>query len=310
MSQANDTYHIPVLLQECLDGLEINPSGIYVDVTFGGGGHSRAILEKLGPEGKLIAFDQDVDAQANAIDDDRFTLVPMNFKFMANQLKYLGYEGKVDGILADLGVSSHQFDVGERGFSTRFEGPLDMRMNQNADLSAAEFLNKSSAEDIANALFKYGEIKNSRAVAAAIVSKRQEAPLKTTQDLIKILEGFVPAPVRNKFYAQVFQAVRIEINQEIRVLERFLEQSVQCLKTKGKLVVISYHSLEDRLVKNFLKSGSFDGELDKDFFGNVHKPYKQKGSKPIIPTVEEQARNTRSRSAKLRIAERLKEVKR
>jgi len=296
------------MLQECLDGLAINPSGVYVDVTFGGGGHSRAILEKLGPEGKLIAFDQDKDAQANALDDERFTLVPMNFKFMANQLKYLGYEEGVDGILADLGVSSHQFDVGERGFSTRFDGPLDMRMNQNADQTAAQFLNKSSQEDIASVLYKYGEITNSRPVAAAIVAKRSEAPLKTTQDLISILETFVPAPVRNKFYAQVFQAVRIEVNQEIRVLERFLEQSSQSLKIGGKLVVMSYHSLEDRLVKNYLKSGSFDGELDKDFFGNVRRPYKPQGSKPTIASAEEQRVNTRSRSAKLRIGVKLKEA--
>lgn len=296
-------YHNPVLLSECIDGLNINPDGIYVDVTFGGGGHSRAILEKL-KGGHLYAFDQDADAAKNAFDDERFTFIPQNFRYMKNFVQ-LYANAKVDGILADLGVSSYQFDTPEKGFSTRFEGRLDMRMNQNDAVDAANIVNTYEVEALASVFSRYGELKNAMAIARDIELARDVQPIETTTDLKNAVALHLPKGQENKALAQIFQALRIEVNKEMEVLEAFLSQCADVLKPGGRLVVMSYHSLEDRLVKNFMRSGKADGEVEQDFFGNRHTPYKLITHKPIVPSDEEIARNSRARSAKLRIAERV-----
>ncbi|MEN9968381.1 MAG: hypothetical protein RIR94_555 [Bacteroidota bacterium] len=297
----NTDYHIPVMLQPCLDGLNIQPNGTYVDVTFGGGGHARAIFEQLAPNGKLIVFDQDPDARNNAWEASNFHFIPANFAFLRNHLRALGMP-QVDGIIADLGVSSHQFDTAQRGFSIREDAPLDMRMNRNGGQSAAALIATADEQKLAAILYEYGELRNSRALAAALVRQRDNAPILTTFDLIKALERFAPKFKDHKFYAQVFQAFRIEVNQEMQVLKDFLEQAAQVLKPDGRLVVMSYHSLEDRLVKNYMKRGSFSGEIEKDFFGNVQKPLTEVNRHPIVADAQECERNSRARSAKLRIA--------
>lgn len=297
----NTDYHIPVMLQPCLDGLDLQANGIYVDVTFGGGGHARAIFEQLSPSGQLVVFDQDPDARNNAWEAPNFHFVPANFAFLRNYVRALGLS-QVDGIIADLGVSSHQFDTAQRGFSIREDAPLDMRMNRNGGQSAAALIATADEQKLASILYEYGELRNSRALAAAIVRQRDNAAILTTFDLIKALERFAPKFKDHKFYAQVFQAFRIEVNQEMQVLKDFLEQAVQVLKPDGRLVVMSYHSLEDRLVKNFMKRGSFSGEIEKDFFGNVQKPMTEVNRHPIVADAQECERNSRARSAKLRIA--------
>ena len=294
-------YHNPVLLKETVDGLNIKPDGVYVDVTFGGGGHSREIMKRLGPNGKLFGFDQDEDAQANVIDDERFVLIPENFRFIKRYLRFHGVK-QVDGILADLGVSSHQFDVAERGFSTRFEAELDMRMSRKNDLSAYEVINGYDEQQLKKMFFEYGELKNAGALAGTIVMARNEAPIKNSEQLKKILGRFLPAHKSNKILAQIYQAIRIEVNQEMDVLKEFLEQSLEILKPGGRLSVISYHSLEDRLVKRYMRNGMFEGEPERDMFGNFEVPFKSI-EKLIIPTEEEIAVNNRARSAKLRVAE-------
>lgn len=296
-------YHNPVLLKETVDGLNINPGGIYVDVTFGGGGHSREMISRLGVNGKLIAFDQDVDALHNAIADDRFLLINENFRFIKRFLRFHGIK-QVDGILADLGVSSHQFDVAERGFSTRFEAELDMRMNQKGELSAYHVINEYDEQAIASVLFQYGELKNARAMANVIVMARKDKEIKNSEQLKHVLAKFLPAHKSNKILAQIYQAIRIEVNQEMDVLKEFLEQSLEILKPGGRLSVISYHSLEDRLVKRFFRNGLFEGEPERDFFGNFEVPFKMV-EKLIVPTEAEIAINNRARSAKLRVAEKI-----
>lgn len=294
-------YHNPVLLKESVDGLNIKPDGIYVDVTFGGGGHSREILSRLGSDGKLFSFDQDEDALKNAIDDPRFTLIPQNFRFLKRYLRFYNVRS-VDGVLGDLGVSSHQFDVAERGFSTRFDAELDMRMNQSGTLSAFQVVNEYDEKDLKRVLFQYGDLKNAGAMANTIVLARAEKPIKNTEELKQILSRFLPAHKSNKILAQIYQAIRIEVNEEIEVLKEMLEQSLDILNKGGRLSVISYHSLEDRLVKRFMKNGMFEGEPEKDFFGRFEVPLKQLG-KLIVPSDEEIKSNNRGRSAKLRIAE-------
>ena len=301
-------YHNPVLLKETVDGLAIRPDGIYVDVTFGGGGHSREILKRLGPHGKLFAFDQDEDAWKNTIDDDRFTLVPENFRYIKRFLRFHGVR-KVDGILADLGVSSHQFDEAERGFSTRFEAKLDMRMSRQNDWDAYRVINEYDEELLKQMFLNYGELKQAPALARTIVEARSKKPIQTTIELKAVLAKYLPAHLSNKILAQIYQAIRIEVNQEMDVLEKFLLQTADVLKPEGRLVVMSYHSLEDRLVKNYMKRGNLDGSIEKDFFGNVLKPFEEVNRKPILPTEEEIARNSRARSAKLRIAKRLPDGK-
>ena len=296
-------YHNPVLLNECIDGLNINPNGIYVDVTFGGGGHSRAILERL-KGGHLYAFDQDADAAKNAFEDERFTFIPQNFRYMKNFVQ-LYANSKVDGILADLGVSSYQFDTPEKGFSTRFEGRLDMRMNQNDPVDASNIVNTYEVEALAGVFSRYGELKNAMAIARDIEMARDIAPIETTTDLKNAVASHLPKGQENKVLAQIFQALRIEVNKEMEVLEAFLSQCPDVLKPGGRLVVMSYHSLEDRLVKNFMRSGNASGEVEKDFFGNQNTPYKLITHKPIVPSDEEIARNSRARSAKLRVAEKV-----
>ena len=289
------------MLKECIDGLNINPEGVYVDVTFGGGGHSRAILEHL-KGGHLYAFDQDADAAKNAFDDERFTFIPQNFRYMKNFVQlYAG--AKVDGILADLGVSSYQFDTPEKGFSTRFEGRLDMRMNQNAPVDAANVVNTYEVAALASVFSRYGELKNAMAIARDIELAREAQPLETTTDLKNAVAAHLPKGMENKVLAQIFQALRIEVNNEMEVLETFLGQCAEVLKPGGRLVVMSYHSLEDRLVKNFMRSGNASGEIEKDFFGRQNTPYILITRKPIVPGDEEIAENSRARSAKLRIAE-------
>lgn len=297
----NLEYHNPVLLKETVDGLNIKPDGIYVDVTFGGGGHSREIISRLGPNGKLFAFDQDLDALANAIDDPRFVLINENFRYIKRFLRFHGVK-EVDGILGDLGVSSHQFDVAERGFSTRFEAELDMRMNQNGEISAYNVVNEYDEKDLKNIFAEYAELTNARAIARAIVEAREVEPIKNSEQLKTVLARFLPAHKSNKILAQIYQAIRIEVNQEIEVLKEFLTQSLEILKPEGRLSIISYHSLEDRLVKRFMKNGMFEGEPERDFFGRYEVPFKTIG-KLIVPTDEEIERNNRARSAKLRIAE-------
>jgi len=296
-------YHVPVLLHESIEGLDIKPNGIYVDLTFGGGGHSTEILKHL-TKGKLIAFDQDEEALANAIDDKRFTLIRSNFRFFRNFLRYQGIE-EVDGILADLGVSSHHFDSPERGFSFRFEGPLDMRMNQKQRLSAKTVVNTYSAEDITSVLTQYGEIQGARRFANAICKAREEKSIETVEQLAELLKPMFPSLQQNKMLAQVFQAIRIEVNQEMEVLKQMLTNATKALKKDGRLVVIAYHSLEDRLVKNYFRSGNFEGDVDKDFYGNVSSIYEQVNRKVIVPSEAENKINSRARSAKLRIGRKL-----
>ncbi len=296
-------YHNPVLLHSTVDGLNIKPDGVYVDVTFGGGGHSREILNRLGPNGKLFAFDQDEDAIANAIDDDRFVLITENFRYIKRFLRFHGIQ-KVDGILADLGVSSHQFDVAERGFSTRFDAELDMRMSQKNDLNAFRVVNEYDAENLKRVFLDYGELKNAPAIARVIIEARENTPIRNTEQLKLVLSRFLPAHKSHKILAQMYQAIRIEVNQEMEVLKEFLEQSLEILNTEGRLSVISYHSLEDRLVKRYIKNGMFEGEPERDFFGNYSVPFKTIG-KLIVPDANEIKINNRARSAKLRIAEKL-----
>ncbi len=293
-------YHNPVLLNESIAGLAIKPNGIYVDVTFGGGGHSKEILKFLNEQGKLFAFDQDEDAKKNSIEDDRFTLIPQNFRYIKRYLRFYNIK-KVDGILADLGVSSHQFDEAERGFSTRFNADLDMRMNQTDELTAYEVINNYEESQLSDVLYQYGELRNARSLAKKIVEARVEKPIKTSFDLKEVLKNFIPKAKEHKILAQIFQGIRIEVNQEIEVLKEFLLQVPELLNPKGRLSVISYHSLEDRLVKRYIKNGMFEGEPEKDFFGNVSVPM-QKVGKLIVPSKEEIKLNNRARSAKLRIA--------
>ena len=293
-------YHNPVLLHESIDGLAIKKDGVYVDVTFGGGGHSKEILNRLGENGRLFGFDQDPDAQENVIDDKRFVLIPENFRYISRFLRFHGVR-KVDGVLADLGVSSHQFDVAERGFSTRFDGDLDMRMNQKSKTSAKEIIHNYSEEKLAEILFLYGELRNSRNIAKTIVEKREEEKIDTSFQLRKALQRYLPKAKEHKIIAQIFQAIRIEVNEELDVLKEFLEQMPNLLNEDGRLSVISYHSLEDRLVKRFIRTGLFSGEPEKDVFGNSDEPL-QKVGKLIVPTPQEIKLNNRARSAKLRIA--------
>jgi len=297
-------YHNPVLLNESIDGMNISGNEVCVDVTFGGGGHSKEILRRLGGEGKLFGFDQDKDAVANTLPDERFTLVKQNFRYLKNFLKF-HQAVPVDCVLADLGVSSHQFNEGERGFSIRFEGPLDMRMNQSGDLTAEKIINDYTEAELIRIFKEYGEVRNAQKLAFEIVSTRDSGRITKTIELIAIIEDCVPGKFRNKYLAQVFQALRIEVNDEMGALKDMLEQSYEVLKPGGRLSVITYHSLEDRLVKNFFKKGKFDGELEKDFFGNPQLKFKLINRKPIVPTEEEVKINNRARSAKLRVAEKL-----
>ena len=294
------SYHNPVLLQESVDALSIKEDGVYVDVTFGGGGHSREILKRLGENGRLFGFDQDPDAFGNMIDDARFVLIPENFRYISRFLRFNGVR-KVDGVLADLGVSSHQFDEAERGFSTRFDGDLDMRMNQKSRVSAKEIVNEYSEERLAEILFLYGELRNSRNIAKTIVEKRADEKIDTSFQLREVLRKYLPKAKEHKIIAQIFQAIRIEVNEELDVLREFLEQIPNLLKDDGRLSVISYHSLEDRLVKRFIRTGLFSGEPRKDVFGNTSEPLKKVG-KLVVPTSQEIKINNRARSAKLRIA--------
>lgn len=294
-------YHNPVLLKETVDGLNIKPDGVYVDVTFGGGGHSREIMERLGPNGRLFGFDQDEDAQANVLEDSRFVLIPENFRFIKRFLRFHGVK-EVDGILADLGVSSHQFDVAERGFSTRFDAELDMRMSRKNELSAYKVINEYDAEQLKKMFFEYADLRNAGAIAHTIIAARQENEIRNSEQLKQVLGRFLPAHKSNKILAQIYQAIRIEVNQEMDVLKEFLEQSLELLKAGGRLSVISYHSLEDRLVKRYMRNGMFEGEPERDMFGNFEVPFKII-EKLIVPTDAEVAVNNRARSAKLRVAE-------
>ena len=296
-------YHNPVLLMETVDGLDIKPDGVYVDVTFGGGGHSKEILKRLGPNGRLFGFDQDEDALANALEDERFTLINENFRFIKRFLRFHGVKS-VDGILADLGVSSHQFDVAERGFSTRFDAELDMRMSQKNDLSAYKVVNEYDEANLRRVFYDYGELKNAPAIARVILEARENDEIKNTEQLKNVLSRFLPAHKSHKILAQMYQAIRIEVNQEMDVLKEFLEQSLEILNPGGRLSVISYHSLEDRLVKRYIKNGMFEGEPERDFFGNFSVPFKTIG-KLIVPNDAEIRINNRARSAKLRIAEKV-----
>lgn len=296
------SYHLPVLLNESIEGLSITPDGTYVDLTFGGGGHSRAIMNHLGESGRLLAFDQDEDALANAIDDSRFTLIHENFKYLKNFLRIHNVRS-VDGILADLGVSSHQFDVAERGFSSRFDGQLDLRMDRRQEFSAHTLVNEYEENELARVLRLYGELPNYKQLARAICQSRTSRPIETTFDLKESIQRHLPRNKENKFLAMVFQAIRIEVNGEMEALRSMLEQTAEVIKPGGRLVIISYHSLEDRLVKNWMRSGNFDGEIEKDFFGNPITPFVPVSRKAITPTTEELNINNRSRSAKLRVAE-------
>lgn len=296
-------YHNPVLLHPTVDGLNIKPDGVYVDVTFGGGGHSREILKRLGPNGKLFAFDQDEDALENALKDERFELIHENFRYIKRFLRFHGIK-QVDGILADLGVSSHQFDVAERGFSTRFEAKLDMRMSRKNELSAYQVVNTYDAAGLTRILLEYGELKSAPAMARTIIEAREQKPIQNTEQLKTVLSRFLPAHKSNKILAQIYQAIRIEVNQEMEVLKEFLEQSLEILHPGGRLSVISYHSLEDRLVKRFMRNGMFEGEPERDFFGRFTVPFKIV-EKLIVPDQQEIEINNRARSAKLRVAEKL-----
>ncbi|MEQ8219051.1 MAG: 16S rRNA (cytosine(1402)-N(4))-methyltransferase RsmH [Arenibacter sp.] len=296
-------YHNPVLLTESVEGLNIKPDGVYVDVTFGGGGHSKEILKRLGENGKLLAFDQDEDALPNAIDDDRFLLINENFRYIRQFLKFYGIR-KVDGILADFGVSSHQFDQAERGFSTRFDADLDMRMSKKNQISAFDVVNVYDYDELRRVLFEYGDLRNANAMAKTIVEQRENVPIKTTDQLKEVLVQFLPKHREHKILAQIYQAIRIEVNQEIQVIKEFLLQVPELLNDGGRLSVISYHSLEDRLVKRFIRAGQFEGEPEKDFYGNIEVPMKKVGGL-VVPSKEEIKLNNRARSAKLRIAERV-----
>lgn len=299
-----ETYHIPALLPQALEALAIRPDGVYVDATFGGGGHSRAIVQLLGDEGHLYSFDQDEDAVKRAFADPRFTIVYSNFRYLSNFLRYYGVD-KADGILADLGVSFHHFDDAERGFSFRWSGALDMRMNRKAPMTAAQFLAEASEEKIADTLYLYGEVKASRRIAAAIVKARQQGGVGTVERLLEVVKPFVNPRQEKKELSMIFQALRIEVNGELDALRSFLEQSASAVRQGGRLVVITYHSLEDRMVKNFMRTGNVEGRDSKDLFGRSEAPFKILGSKPIVPDAEEIERNPRSRSAKLRVAQRL-----
>lgn len=299
------SYHVPVLLKESLEGLAINPAGTYVDTTFGGGGHSRAILAALGSRGRLLAFDQDPQAQQNAIDDERFTLIPQNFRHIKRFLRFYGVK-QVDGVLADFGVSSYQFDTAERGFSTRLEGALDMRMNPEAPLSAYEVVNTYEEEALSTLFFRYGELSQSRQIARTIVQQRSTRPIATTGELKQVVQRFLPKGKENKVLAQLYQAIRIEVNGELAALEELLLQLPEIVRPGGRIALISYHSLEDRLVKRFIRDGQFSGEPQKDFYGNLLTPF-QKVGKAILATQEEIAQNNRARSAVLRVAERRSE---
>lgn len=298
-------YHIPVLLQPTVDGLAVQPAGTYVDVTFGGGGHSREILRRLGPDGRLYSFDQDADAEQNVPEgDERFTFVRSNFRYLANWMRYYGVEA-VDGVLADLGVSSHHFDAEERGFSFRFDAPLDMRMNGRAGQTAADLVNQYGEEELAHIFYLYGELKNSRRIAAALVKARSAAPLLTTGDLLEAVRPLMPREREKKDLARVFQALRIEVNHEMDALQEMLRAALRVLRPGGRLSVLTYHSLEDRMVKNFIRSGRMDGKVEQDFYGRKLTPWRAVNNKVILPSQEEQEENPRSRSAKLRIAEKI-----
>jgi 16S rRNA (cytosine1402-N4)-methyltransferase len=296
-------YHLPALLSESIAGLNLRPDGIYVDATFGGGGHAHAILEHL-TTGRLIAFDQDLDAVANAPDDERFTLLSQNFRYLRNNLRYLGINS-IDGLIADLGVSFHQFDEQERGFSFRGEAELDMRMNRQSAVKASDILNTYAEDKLADVFYRYGELTNSRKLAAAIVKIRADRPVRSVSDLMSVLAGQVPPREENKFWARLFQSLRIEVNNEMEALTEMLTQALDVLKPGGRISVITYHSLEDRLVKNFIRSGNFEGKSEKDFFGNVTVPLRAVNRKVIVPAEEEIRTNSRARSARLRIAEKL-----
>ena len=301
-------YHIPVLLHESVDALVTDRSGIYVDATFGGGGHSAAILEKLGPKGRLLAFDQVKDAiENNPISDTRLTLIRNNFRFIRNFVLYEGHTSGVDGVLADLGVSSHQFDTADRGFSFRFDAPLDMRMNSEAEMSAADILNGYGQDELEKILRLYGEVENSRKIAALVCKARDRKSISTTGDLYGAISPVLPKTAEHKFLARIYQALRIEVNHEMKSLEKFLYGAAESLRPGGRLAVITYHSLEDRMVKNFIKSGNIGGEVEKDIFGNLKAPFRAVNRKPVLPAEEEIAGNTRARSAKLRIAEKTEE---
>lgn len=298
-------YHVPVLLKESVDGLQINPEGIYVDVTFGGGGHSREILSRLGSKGHLYSFDQDADAEQNIpADEQKFTFVRSNFRYLRNWMRYYGVEG-IDGLLADLGVSSHHFDDESRGFSFRFDAPLDMRMNERDGLTAADVCNRYSEEELARLFWLYGELKNGRRLANTIAKSRADHPIATVNDLITLVRPLIGANREKKDMAKVFQALRIEVNHEMEALHEMLDAAISCLKPSGRLVVLTYHSLEDRMVKNYMRSGNAEGKVEEDFFGNRLSPLRPVNNKVIIPDADEQERNPRSRSAKLRIAEKV-----
>lgn len=298
-------YHVPVLLKESVDGLQINPEGIYVDVTFGGGGHSREILSRLGSKGHLYSFDQDADAEQNIpADEQKFTFVRSNFRYLRNWMRYYGVEG-IDGLLADLGVSSHHFDDESRGFSFRFDAPLDMRMNERDGLTAADVCNRYSEEELARLFWLYGELKNGRRLANTIVRGRADHPIATVNDLITLVRPLIGANREKKDMAKVFQALRIEVNHEMEALHEMLDAAISCLKPGGRLVVLTYHSLEDRMVKNYMRSGNAEGKVEEDFFGNRLSPLRPVNNKVIVPDADEQERNPRSRSAKLRIAEKV-----
>ena len=297
-------YHLPVMLNECIEGLNVRPDGTYVDATFGGGGHSRAILSRLGEEGRLIAFDQDADALANALGDPRFMLLNENFRHARSFLRLHGVR-KVDGLLADLGVSSHQFDVAERGFSTRYDGALDLRMDQRQELTARDIVNNTDEQELTRLLRLYGELPNARQMARAIVTARETRAIETTFDLREAVSRHLPRGMENKYLAMLFQALRIEVNGELDALQALLRQAVELLNPGGRMVVLSYHSLEDRLVKNFFKTGNFEGVLEKDFYGNPIVPWKMVTRKAVVASDEEVQQNNRARSAKLRVAERV-----
>ena len=303
MSNQEQTYHVPVLLKETVDGLNIKPDGVYVDVTYGGGGHSKEILKRLGPKGKLYAFDQDEEAHKNKIEDERLTLIEGNFSNMKNYLRVEGVK-QVDGVLADLGISSHQINKPERGFSIRYDEKLDMRMDKNASFSAFDLVNNYSERQLRNIFSQYGDLRNAGTLARSILKAREDKPIETTGELIEIVSRHFPKLKQNKFLAKLFQAIRIEVNGEMEALKNMLKQAAEVIKPGGRLSVISYHSLEDRLVKRFIRDGMFEGQREKDMYGNVEVPFKKIG-KLIIPSEEEVARNPRARSAKLRIGEKL-----
>ena len=303
MEEKEVCYHVPVMLRESLEGMDIQPSGAYVDVTFGGGGHSREILNRLDNEGELYGFDQDADAENNIPADPRFVFIRSNFRYLYNFMRYHDVVGEVDGLLADLGVSSHHFDDKERGFSFRFDGALDMRMNTRAGQTAADIVNTYTEEQLADLFYLYGELKVSRKLASVLVRSREAKKIETIGDFLEVIKPFTGKDKEKKFLAQVFQAPRIEVNDEMRALKEMLQQTLQVLKPGGRLVVITYHSLEDRLVKNFLKTGNFEGKTEQAFFGNIKSPFRLVNNKVIVPSDEEIERNPRSRSAKLRIAE-------